>query len=172
MSDKARCRMIPAAEYSPSRRNVSTGCRHISISKCQSNRERMYTSHLPIHARAHVGLVYLPLQCINALAYGHACTRMRIHLHILLFITVNRMLIHARAHARMLHMYQRARADVRRECPCISHRSRLAVRQREGQIEAGTEEAKHGKWSILATVVQASKYLCQELGSRWRTVLK
>ena len=54
---------------------------------------------------------------------------MRIHLYILLLITVNLMLIHARVHARTLHIHQRARADVRKECPCISHRSRLAVRQ-------------------------------------------
>ena len=90
-------------------------------------------------------LVHLPLSYIGALSYGHACARMRIHLYILLLITVNRMPIHARAHARTLHTYQRERADVRKECPYISHRSRLAVKQMEGQIEAGTEEAEQGQ---------------------------
>ena len=96
---------------------------------------------------------------------------MRTHLYILVFITVNRMPIHARAHARTLHTCQRARADerdVREECPCISHQSSLAARQRGGQVEEGTEEGEQGQWSILATGMQVRKYPCQECGSRCR----
>ena len=159
-----------------SRRKVSTGCRCISACACQYVSMCMYTSHLPIHARAHVGactatcahsismhslMVMLARACVHTYTFSYsslsiACRYMR-----------------ARMHARCTHA--NVHGQMRVMCVKRVHAYHISQAWQQdrggGQVEEGTEEGEQGQWSILATGMQVRKYPCQECGSRCRAVL-